>query len=390
MIWAVAAIALAAGLMGTHCMRYLAPRIGLVDAPDGVRKLQTKAIPLGGGIAVFLAMFLGVIAAIAVDSQAAEELSVHSRAWIGFLCSCVTLLIVGLLDDWYELIARYKLLGQILAAVILVYGGDVVFDHVSTFNYHFELDEFGYPITVVFLLFAINSLNLLDGMDGLLGTVGVVVCTALGIVAYITGQHLAAAVAVAMAGALLGFLRYNLPPATIYLGDSGSMLVGLVIGALCVKAALKSHAVATLVPMSVLVLPFLDTAAAVIRRKLTGRSMAHADRDHLHHVLLRRGLSIRKALVVVALAGSVAGCGAVLSVVFVNEVIGLSVSLGVIVVLLCTGLFGNTELKLVGERVVTTARTVSGRSRHPGDSQLALFATEPASSVSALPPTPSP
>lgn len=377
-------VGLLAGLAGTRLMRLLAPRIGLVDAPDGVRKLQAVAMPLGGGLAIFFGLVAGVLAAVAVDPRAASDFVLEQRAWLACLASAALLVAVGLLDDWYELIARYKLLGQIAAAIVLVYGGDVMIRFVSAFGNSIELGFLAGPISIVFLLFAINSLNLLDGMDGLLGTVGAVTCLALAAVAYISEQYLSAAVALAMAGSLMGFLRYNFPPASIYMGDCGSMLVGLVVGMLCIKASLKSHAVATLIPMCVLVLPLLDTTAAVIRRRLSGRSMAQADREHLHHVLLKRGLSPRRTLLVVAIAGGFAGVGAVASIVFGSELIGLSVSLGVIAVLIGSGLFGGTELRLMGRSLSTTAQAMTRRNR--ASSQLDL----PSRPASAMPPAPSP
>lgn len=386
MMWLAFVVAVIAGMLGTHALRSLAPRVGLVDAPDGVRKLQTRAIPLGGGLAVFFAALLGITAAIVFDSGSAHDFAAHPRSWWAFLASASILLFIGLLDDWYELIARYKLLGQIIASTVLVYGGDLMIRSVSFSGHSANLGLLAGPITIFWLIFAINSLNLLDGMDGLLGTVGGVVCLALAAVAYITGQHLATAIALATAGGLLGFLRYNLPPASIYLGDCGSMLIGLIIGALCVTASLKSHMVATLVPICVLVLPFLDTTAAVIRRKLSGRSMAHADREHLHHILLRRGLSVRKALLVVAMAGSLAGAGAVASVAYGSELIGLGVSLLIVVVLLATGLFGTSELKLVTKKVSATTRAVTRRYR-PAESESGM--SSPSRPASALPPAPS-
>jgi UDP-GlcNAc:undecaprenyl-phosphate/decaprenyl-phosphate GlcNAc-1-phosphate transferase len=343
----------------------------------------------GSPLAVYLAAVLGTLTAVLVDPLALEDFYVRPRAWWAFLASATLLVIVGLLDDWYELIARWKLVGQVLAAGVLVVGGDLQIRIISLFGFGGELGPILAPsVTIFFLLFAINSLNLLDGMDGLLGTVGGVVCLALAGVAYLTGQHLAAAAALATAAALLGFLRFNFPPASIYLGDCGSMLIGLIVGALCVMASIKSHAVATLVPICVLVLPFLDTTAAVIRRKLSGRSMAHADREHLHHVLLRKGLSVRTALLVVAVAGLFAGAGAVASVYFVNELIGLIVSLAIVVGLLITGLFGRHEFGLVKDRFGNAARVVAGRPRRPDDS--AVLNALPARPASALPPASSP
>lgn len=369
MIWLAPVVALAVGLAGTALMRHLAPRIGLLDAPDGVRKFQTRAIPLGGGLAVYVAILMGTLSAIIIDPICADDFVATARGWWAFLAAATIILIVGLLDDWYELIARYKLVGQLIAALVFVLGGDLEMRYISFSGHGFTMPPgLAEAFSVVWLLFAINSLNLLDGMDGLLAVVGGVVCLAMGGVALITEQHLAAAVAFATAAALLGFLRYNWPPASIYLGDCGSMLVGLIIGALCIKASLKSHAVATLVPICVLVLPFLDTTAAVIRRKLSGRSMAHADREHLHHVLLRRGWSVQKALLVVAALGGLAGAGAVASVYFSNELIGLSVSLGIVAVLVGCGLFGAQELQLVRNKMTTTTiRVIGSRRREEPD-----------------------
>src|SRR5439155_6044830 len=119
MTWLAGAIGVVVGLLGTRALRSLAPRVGLVDAPDGVRKLQTRAVPLGGGLAIFLAAVLGTLAAIAFDPLAAEEFAANARAWWAFLGSATLLVLVGLFDDWYELVARYKLLGQFLAAILL-------------------------------------------------------------------------------------------------------------------------------------------------------------------------------------------------------------------------------------------------------------------------------
>ena len=125
--------------------------------------------------------------------------------------------------------------------------------------------------------------NLIDGMDGLLGIVGGIALASLAVIVAMTGHVFAATVALALAGAVLGFLWWNLPPATVYMGDSGSMLIGLVIGAVAIPTSLKGPAtVALSAPLAILVLPIFDTTAAVVRRKLTGRGLATADRGHLH------------------------------------------------------------------------------------------------------------
>src|SRR5439155_8367461 len=140
------------------------------------------------------------------------------------------------------------------------------------------------------LLGAINSLNLIDGMDGLLGSVGLILSLALAVMAALAGHWGAAAVAVALAGALLGFLPFNLPPASVFLGDSGSMLVGLVLGTLAIQSSLKAPAtIALATPVALLILPIFDTTVAILLRTMTGRSLYTTDRGHLLHRLLRFG-----------------------------------------------------------------------------------------------------
>src|SRR5262249_51540535 len=155
-----------------------------------------------------------------------------------------------------------------------------------------------------FLLGAINSLNLLDGMDGLLGSIGTVIGLALVALAALRGDWAPACVAAALTGAVLGFLRYNYPPASVFLGDAGSMLLGLVLGVRSLRGTYElSGTVPLAVPIALFTLPILDTGAAIVRRKLTGRSIYCTDRGHLHHCLLRYGMSRPRVLLVVTLLG---------------------------------------------------------------------------------------
>jgi UDP-GlcNAc:undecaprenyl-phosphate GlcNAc-1-phosphate transferase len=169
-------------------------------------------------------------------------------------------------------------------------------------------------------------------------------------------------VALALAGAVLGFLRYNLPPASVYMGDAGAMLIGLVIGALAVAARLKGTATVALgAPVALLVLPMLDTTAAVIRRKLTGRGLATTDRGHLHHVLQKHGLTVRRVLVLVAALGLTASAGALASTALHNDLYALVAAAGVVATLLATRLFGTAELRLVGKRLAAAVRGLRAR-----------------------------
>ncbi len=232
-----------------------------------------------------------------------------------------------------------------------MYCGGFQVETVTLFGRHVPLGAFAAPAAVAWLVLAINAVNLLDGMDGFLGTVGVVACGALAAMAFAGGNEFVGWVSVAMAGALVGFLRFNLPPASVYLGDAGSHLVGLVVGACALMASLKGPTVAIIAPAVLLVLPVLDTTAAVVRRKLTGRGLAQADRGHLHHVLQRNGLTPRRILVLVACLGGIAGAGAMVSVTYSNDFIALAAGAAVVLILLAGGLFGNAEFRLVRERL---------------------------------------
>jgi UDP-GlcNAc:undecaprenyl-phosphate GlcNAc-1-phosphate transferase len=165
-------------------------------------------------------------------------------------------------------------------------------------------------------------------------------------------------VAVALAAALLGFLRYNFPPACVFLGDSGSMLIGLVVGVLAIQSSLKGTAtVALTAPTVLLTIPIFDTTAAILRRKLTGRSLYATDRAHLHHCLLRRGLTSRRALLLVAGLCLLTGAGALASLALRNELLAVASALIVVALLVATRLFGNAEIALLRQRARSLVRS---------------------------------
>jgi UDP-GlcNAc:undecaprenyl-phosphate GlcNAc-1-phosphate transferase len=206
-------------------------------------------------------------------------------------------------------------------------------------------------------------------MDGLLGSVGLIACAALAGMAGLREAWDVAAVAVALAGALLGFLPYNFAPATIFLGDCGSMAIGLIVGTLAIQASLTGPATMALAaPAALLVLPIADTTAAILRRKLTGRSLYCSDRAHLHHCLLRGGLSKRQAVLLVAGLSLVAATGALVSVASVNEWPALAGAAFVVALLVATRLFGHAELLLLWQRIGGLTRSFlvrpPGRTGH--------------------------
>lgn len=355
------ALALVFGLVLTGVAIPFARCIGLTDRPDGRRKLQTHSIPVIGGVALFLSVLLAVLVGLLVseDVRSALRPELAGGGWL--LASAALMVSVGVIDDRWPLRARYKLLGQIVAVLPAVFGGYTV-SAVTLFGLQIEFGVFGVPLTVLWFLAAVNAINLLDGMDGMLGTLGAIVCAALGTMGWVTGNGFAAGVAFAVVGGLVGFLWYNRPPARVYLGDAGSTLIGLLVAALCVRSSVKGAgaAVAILTPVGLLVLPFFDTAAAVVRRTLTGRGIAVADRGHLHHLLQQRQSPPRVLLTVGGLAG-VAAVGAILATYWQTDTVAVVAACGVVALLLARGLFGIAEVKLLAARVRAVVQAGMGR-----------------------------
>jgi UDP-GlcNAc:undecaprenyl-phosphate GlcNAc-1-phosphate transferase len=375
MVFALALIfgvGLCLNLLFTPLARALAGRAGLVDRPDGRRKLHGRTIPLAGGPAVLVSVVATILLAITQPEFFPIPEGYPTFDLIGLLVAAVVICCVGVIDDARGLRGRYKLLGQLLAVGIVIAFGSRV-DRVELFGQNLSLGLFSIPLTVFLLLGAINSLNLLDGMDGLLGTVGMIICLAFGAMAVLSGQMLAAWIAFAMAGALLAFLRYNFPPATIFMGDSGSMLVGLVVGVLAIHGSMKAPTtIALLAPTCVLIIPIFDTGAAIVRRKLAGRSLFSTDRAHLHHCLLRSGFTRRGALLVVSGLCFLAMFGGIASISYRSEAIAAITAAVVVAILVATQLFGYSEVRLVYQRLMYMSRFVFPDRSGRGETDMVL------------------
>ena len=339
-----------------------------MDKPDGRRKLQTQPIALAGGLGVLAGGVGGLSLAFLVVPDVTGILVVAPHKLISLLAAAIGIAALGLVDDLVNLRARQKLLGQLACVLLLVLPGEYQINEITLFGQILTLGVLAVPVTVCWFLAAINAINLLDGMDGLLGTVGVIIFTALAAMAMMAGEPMTALIAVAGAGALAGFLVFNMPPATIYLGDCGSMLIGLVVAALAISASLKGPAVAILAPSALLVLPILDTTAAVVRRKLTGRGLAAADRGHLHHEMLRSGKSRGRVLLITTTLGLIGAVGGLVGLYHQNDFIALGSGAAVVAILLATGWFGLAEVRLVRERAAAFVRA----ARAGGDVSVAV------------------
>jgi len=193
-----------------------------------------------------------------------------------------------------------------------------------------------------------NAVNLLDGADGFAGTLGLMMAVSLGVMAAVIGRAEVATVSFIFAGAIAGFLVFNFPPAKIFLGDAGSMLIGLMIGALSVEASLKGAGTLLLAaPLALWTIPIFDCSAAILRRKLTGKSIYSTDRGHIHHRLLERLGSNHLLLAVIGGIGLVCSAGAIGAVIFQSDWIAFLAGVSVVSILVVGDLFGRGELYLL-------------------------------------------
>lgn len=347
-------IAFGCAVVLTPVARSLALRLGAIDKPDGHRKLHERPVPLFGGVAVYLALVFGLFFTTnglltAVDPHA--RLAAVLLVVAGFVC------IIGCVDDLWDLAPRFKLLLQVAASLVVVATGYWV-DRLVVFGYPIELGMLGIPLTVCWLVGSINALNLLDGMDGLASVVGLTTAMMMAMIATISGHPHVAMLALVLAGALAGFLVFNLPPASIYLGDSGSMVIGLVVGILGMQGSLKTTATLSLTaPAIIMSIPMLDIVMAIVRRKLSGQPIDAADRGHIHHRLLDRGLSTWQSLCVIGALCLMTGTAATASTIFQNDGLAWITAITLVMLLVITRMFGHYELSLAK---VSVAQVLAG------------------------------
>ena len=263
--------------------------VGL-DAPDEGRKRQASPIPRIGGVPLMFSLVLGVMVILWLQPGRSFE-------WFPIMIGLSMMFALGLWDDVKPLGAKKKLLGQIVIASIVASLGL----EIQTFSLprYGTIDLGGWSglVTVMWLITIPNIVNLIDGFDGLAGGLGLFMSVTLGLVGFHSGHSGLAWFAFTLAGALMGFLIFNFPPARIYLGDGGAYLIGFAIAVLSVSSSHKgSVAAALLVTIVGLGLPILDTSFALVRRALRGFPIFHADDEHVHHRLERMGISKRRIL----------------------------------------------------------------------------------------------
>jgi len=330
----------------------------IVDAPDGVRKLHGRTVPLAGGLAILGGCFLASTISILLFPQVMLERHENVLFAIGLGSACLWVCALGILDDRGLLRGRQKFIGQIVAALMLTSSGCVI-SRLEILDVRLELGMLSIPFTIFWLVGAINAVNLMDGVDGLATTIGAILSGAFALMAMITGHELEAMLAVALCGSLLGFLPYNFPRARIFLGDTGSMLIGLLLGTLALRSSVKSQAtLAFAAPVAVLSVLIFDVVMAILRRKLTGRSLYSTDRGHLHHRLTQLGFPPTGVVLFVGLACALCSAGALASLVHRNDWLAICVAGTVLLSCMAAKVFGHNEFRLLLNRSKGFARSI--------------------------------
>ena len=307
--WALAFfISLGVVLVITPAVIFLANKTGAVDKPDA-RKVHTKPIPRIGGIGIYLAFMFSIFTITAISNFEGETL----HEIIGLVISGSLMFLVGIIDDYNNLPAKVKLLGQIGAAAVLAYYFDVRVDFVtSPMGGYFYLEWMAIPATIFWLVGLTNTVNLIDGLDGLAAGVSGLAATTILLVAMDQHFFLITILTAALAGAAFGFLFYNTNPARIFMGDSGSLFLGFMLAAISIVGVMKSAAtIALVVPVLALGIPILDTTFAILRRYLGGQPIFKPDKGHLHHRLLKLGFTQRQAVFLVYVISAVLGLSAI-------------------------------------------------------------------------------
>lgn len=315
---------------------------GAMDKPDA-RKVHKKPIPRIGGIGIYAAFMVSVILTTIMADIEGESL----KEIIGLIVSGSFIVFVGIVDDYKNLAAKRKLLGQIIAAMILVLLFDVRIDFITDpLGDYIYLEWFAVPVTIFWLVGLTNTVNLIDGLDGLAAGVASIAAITIMLVALKQSFLLVAILTAALAGAACGFLFYNSHPARIFMGDTGSMFLGFMLAGISVIGAVKSTTtIALVVPILALGVPILDTAFAIIRRLLGGQPIFKPDKGHLHHRLLSIGFTQRQAVYLMYVISALLGLSAV-AMTEVNSQIAMVLMIIIVVAIL----YGTKKLGILKAR----------------------------------------
>ena len=305
MVAAALVVAFLVALVATPVVKSLAVKMGAVDVPKDNRRMHDHPIPRMGGLAIFLGFLLSVLLFLDLNTQLR-----------GMLLGAAIIVILGIFDDIYSLRAMFKFVVQIVAALVAVLSGNIIQTisnpNVFSSDLYWNLGWLSIPVTVLWIVAITNAVNLIDGLDGLACGVSTISSMTLLVIALVVSEGDVAILMAALAGGCIGFLPYNLNPAKIFMGDTGSTFLGYILAVVSVQGLFKFYTIISFaVPFLMLGLPIFDTAFAFIRRIAHGQSPMHADRSHVHHRLIDMGFNQKQAVAVLYIISAILGLSAV-------------------------------------------------------------------------------
>lgn len=303
----------------------IAHKIGAVDIPKDSRRMHTKPIPRFGGMAIFIATMAGLVLVKYVAYPMCATYFEKLNVWMllpqpiskitGLIVGGAMIYVLGIIDDLKGMNAKVKFLGQIICASA-AYAFGIRISFVTSFlteGHIFFAGVLCYFITVIWIVGITNTVNLIDGLDGLAGGTSFIASLCLAYTAYIHGSYVAAMAFIAVAGACIGFLKYNFHPAKTFMGDGGSLFLGYMLATISIIGPAKGATVlAMIAPVLVLGVPIFDTGFAILRRLINHRPIMEADKGHLHHRLMAAGFGQRRAVLMLYGVSAIMGVASIL------------------------------------------------------------------------------
>ncbi|WP_404459626.1 glycosyltransferase family 4 protein [Sutcliffiella horikoshii] len=295
------AICFIAAILMTPLIIKLAHKVGATDKPNN-RKVHQKLMPRLGGLAIYIAFMIGFLIVNPNVSYA------NAIVIAGFI-----IIVTGVLDDIYELSAKYKLLGQLAAALVIVLMGGIEVTYITLpFEYKLHFGILSIPLTIFWIIGITNAINLIDGLDGLAAGVSSIALLTITGMALSMGDIFVASMGLILLGSTLGFLVFNFHPAKIFMGDTGALFLGFMISVLSLLGFKNITLLSFLVPIIILGVPISDTFFAILRRLLNKKPLSAPDKSHLHHCLLRNGYSHKQSVLIIYAIASFFALSAVL------------------------------------------------------------------------------
>ncbi|OEF97660.1 undecaprenyl-phosphate alpha-N-acetylglucosaminyl 1-phosphate transferase [Desulfuribacillus alkaliarsenatis] len=291
-------IAFGISFLITPQIKKLAIAIGAVDQPEQ-RKVHSKVMPRMGGLAICLAFFIPLIMVLKFNILHISSPIFTEQQIIGFLIGGAIIILVGLIDDKYQISAKYKFLGQLIAASIVIYSGIQVQFITLPDQGVFEFGWLSIPITLLWIIGITNALNLIDGLDGLAAGVASIALATISIIGFAMGNVIVAFMALLLLASTLGFLVHNFYPAKIFMGDTGALFLGYNLAIFSILGFKHVTLISFIIPILILGVPIADTLFAIVRRFLSKQAISEPDKHHLHHCLLKMGCSHRQTVLII-------------------------------------------------------------------------------------------